>query len=196
MKARIPAVVLTTGVAAALLAAAPAAQAAPVAKPDPAKLSTAFQQQLGSRSAGSYLDGRSGKLVVTVTDSAAAQTVAAAGAIPRTVARSGADLKKITSALDRSAKIPGTAWAVDPAANQVVVSLDQSITGAKLAKVQSVVTKFGGAARVERVPGTFSLRIAGGQAIYTGGSRCSLGFNVRSSSGANYFLTAGHCTNI
>jgi streptogrisin D len=85
---------------------------------------------------------------------------------------------------------------VDPATNQVLISLDESVTGAKLAKVQSVAKKFGGAARIEHVAGTFSTRIAGGQAIYTGGSRCSLGFNVRSSSGTYYFLTAGHCTNI
>ncbi|HEV7931851.1 MAG TPA: S1 family peptidase [Actinomadura sp.] len=196
MKSRIPALALTAGVTAAFFAAAPAAQAAPVAKPDPAKLSTTLEQQLGGRSAGSYLDAKSGKLVVTVADSSAAQTVRAAGAVPRTVARSGADLKKVTTALDRSARIPGSAWAVDPATNQVLISLDESVTGAKLAKVQSVAKKFGGAARIEHVAGTFSTRIAGGQAIYTGGSRCSLGFNVRSSSGTYYFLTAGHCTNI
>ena len=34
-----------------------------------------------------------------------------------------------------------------------------------------------------------------GQAIYGGGYRCSLGFNVRSGS-TYYFLTAGHCTNL
>jgi streptogrisin D len=195
VKSRIPALALTAGVTAAFFAAAPAAQAAPVAKPDPAKLSTTLEQQLGGRSAGSYLDAKSGKLTVTVADSAAAEAVRAAGAVPRTVARSGADLAKVTTTLDRSAKIPGTAWAVDPASNQVLVSVDESVTGAKLAKVQSVVKKFGGAARIEHVAGTFSTRIAGGQAIYTGGSRCSLGFNVRSGS-TYYFLTAGHCTNI
>jgi streptogrisin D len=41
-----------------------------------------------------------------------------------------------------------------------------------------------------------STTITGGDAIYTGGARCSLGFNVRNSSGTYYFLTAGHCTNI
>ena len=40
-----------------------------------------------------------------------------------------------------------------------------------------------------------STLIAGGDAIYAGGGRCSLGFNVRSGS-TYYFLTAGHCTNI
>ena len=49
--------------------------------------------------------------------------------------------------------------------------------------------------RLERVAGTFSTRIAGGDAIYGGRYRCSLGFNVRSGS-TYYFLTAGHCGNI
>jgi streptogrisin D len=190
---------LTTGVSAALLAATPGAQAAPAApaaKPDPAKLSTSLDKQLGARSAGSYVDSATGKLVVTVTDSAAADSVRSAGAVPRTVARSGAELAKVTSTLKRSVKTTGTGWAVDPATNQVVISVDDSVTGTKLAKVQSVAKQFGGAARIQHVPGEFSLRIAGGQAIYTGGSRCSLGFNVRSSSGTTYFLTAGHCTNI
>jgi streptogrisin D len=196
VKSRITMLALTTGVSAALLAAAPGAQAAPAAKPDPAKLSTSLEKQLGTRSAGSYVDSATGKLFVTVTDAAAADSVRSAGAVPRTVTRSGAELEKVTSTLKRSVKITGTGWAVDPATNQVVVSVDDSVTGAKLAKVQSVAKQFGGAARIQHVPGKFSLRIAGGQAIYTGGSRCSLGFNVRSSSGANYFLTAGHCTNI
>ena len=49
--------------------------------------------------------------------------------------------------------------------------------------------------RVEHVAGTFSTTISGGDAIYAGGCRCSLGFNVRSGS-TYYFLTAGHCANI
>ncbi|GAA2072840.1 S1 family peptidase [Actinomadura alba] len=199
MKSRITAIALSTGVMAALLAAAPYAQAAPAAsvvKADLATLSTTLEQQLGARSAGSYVDAKSGRLVVNVTDSAAAQTVTAAGGVAKTVARSGADLQKVTSALNRSAKIGGTAWAVDPASNQVLISLDESVKGAKLAKVKAVAAKFGDAARIERVAGKFTPLIAGGQAIYSGGSRCSLGFNVRSSSGTQYFLTAGHCTNI
>jgi streptogrisin D len=43
--------------------------------------------------------------------------------------------------------------------------------------------------------GTFSTKIAGGDAIYGGGYRCSLGFNVTDGSTA-YFLTAGHCGNV
>lgn len=51
----------------------------------------------------------------------------------------------------------------------------------------------GGAARIERVAGTIAPLISGGDAIYGGQFRCSLGFNVRSGS-TFYFLTAGHCT--
>lgn len=73
--------------------------------------------------------------------------------------------------LDTSARIPGTAWALDPKTGQVVVSLDQTVAG------------------------TFHKYLAGGDAIYGGQYRCSLGFNVRSGS-TYYFLTAGHCGNI
>jgi streptogrisin D len=112
------------------------------------------------------------------------------------VTYSAAALDGITKALDKSARIAGTAWAVDPATHQVVVSLDQTVTGAKLAKVNAVLSQFGSAVRTERVAGTFHKFAAGGDAIYGGGYRCSLGFNVRNSSGVYYFLTAGHCGNV
>jgi streptogrisin D len=81
------------------------------------------------------------------------------------------------------------------ASNQVVVSVDSSVTGAKLAQIRSLVASMGDAVRVENVAGTFHLDISGGDAIYGGQYRCSLGFNVRSGS-TYYFLTAGHCGNI
>jgi hypothetical protein len=175
------------------LFAVPTAQAAPTAKLD--TQASTLAKQLGTRTAGSYLDRTTGKLVVTVTDSAAAQSVRAAGAVPKTVTRSGADLAKASAAIG-ALDVAGTAWAVDPATNQVLVSVDQSVTGAKLAKVQSAARSLGGAARVERVAGTFSTLISGGDAIFGGNARCSLGFNVRNSAGTNFFLTAGHCGEI
>ncbi|MGK5557592.1 hypothetical protein ACSNOI_38890 [Actinomadura kijaniata] len=51
--------------------------------------------RLGARTAGSYVDRATGRLVVTVTDADAARAVTAAGAEPRTVRRSRADLKKV-----------------------------------------------------------------------------------------------------
>jgi streptogrisin D len=151
--------------------------------------------KLGDRSAGAYLDSTTGRMVVTVTDAAAAQTVSAAGATPRVVRHSAAQLTGATAELDRTAKIPGTAWAVDPKTNQVVVEADSTVTGAKLDQLNAAAARLGDAVRVVSTPGTLSTRISGGDAIYGGGSRCSLGFNVVKGS-TYYFLTAGHCGNI
>jgi streptogrisin D len=60
---------------------------------------------------------------------------------------SAAALANVVQALDKSARIPGTAWAIDSKTSQVVVSLDQSVTGAKLTKVTTVLSKFGTAVR-------------------------------------------------
>ncbi len=143
------------------------------------------------RNAGTYLDS-SGAMVVTVTDAAAAKAVQAAGGKARIVERSAADLAGLTASLDKG--VVGTAWSVDPVTNQVVIEVDTTVTGAKLAALQSGVAASKGGARIEKLAGKLSLNISGGDAIYTGGSRCSLGFNVRSGT-TNYFLTAGHCTN-
>ncbi len=150
---------------------------------------------LGNSTAGAYYDA-SGKLVVTVTDASAAKTVAAAGATAKHVTRSAAQLDRVQSNLYSTARIPGTAWSVDPATNQVLVSVDSSVTGANLQAVENAVKAQGAGARLEHVSGVFTTRIAGGDPIYMGQYVCSLGFNVRNSSGTNYFLTAGHCGNI
>jgi len=175
-----------------LLAASPA-QAAPALDAHGVE---ALAQRLGTRTAGSYVDAASGRIVVTISDPAAAATVRAAGGVPKLVTRSAAQLNAITAELGRSATIPGTAWSVDPQANQVVVTVDSTVTGANLARLKAVTSRFGDAVRIEHEAGVLTLNISGGEAIYGGGSRCSLGFNVRSSSGTEYFLTAGHCTNI
>ncbi|MER7997202.1 MULTISPECIES: S1 family peptidase [Micromonospora] len=168
------------------------AQAAPAAlSPDAA---ATLVEKLGARAAGTYADA-SGKMIVTVTDTATARQVRDAGAIPKIVARGADKLNAATGELERSAKIPGTAWWTDPATNQVVVSVDSTVTGAKLERVKAAAARHNGAIRIEAEAGVLSTRISGGQAIYASGGRCSLGFNVRSGS-TYYFLTAGHCTNI
>jgi streptogrisin D len=192
---------------------APSAQAVPArtrdlgpsaGQADPAALSRTLAGRLGTRTAGSYLDKATGKLTVTVTDSAAAQIVRRGGGVPRRVARSGAELARATATLDRSARIPGTSWAVDPASNQVVVTASTSVKGADLAKLRSVVTGLGAAARLKQVDGqmaTTTTVMKNGTAIFYPGSsrnRCSLGFSVQSIGNTDpnyhYFLTAGHCT--
>jgi streptogrisin D len=145
-------------------------------------------------SPGTYL--QDGRLVVTVTDEAAAAQVRSAGGVARVVKYSAAQLDAVTSELYASARVVGSAWAVDPVTNQVLVSIDESVTSAGLAQITAVTGKLGDRVRIEKVSGTFQPFISGGQAIYAGGSRCSLGFNVQNSSGQRFFLTAGHCTNI
>jgi len=149
---------------------------------------------LGLRSPGAYLDA-SGGLVVTVTDAAAADQVRAAGATPRIVSHTATQLDAVMTDLARTATIPGTAWAVDPVTNQVLVSIDPSVTGRNLTRLTAALARQGDAVRVEPLAATFTTRLSGGDAIYGGQYRCSLGFNVRSGS-TYYFLTAGHCGNI
>lgn len=97
------------------------------------------------------------------------------------------------AALERAIPFTGTAWGVDTRTNQVVVTVDRSVTGARLAKVRATVRGLGPSARLEFATGTFTtLAAIGGDAIYGSKYRCSLGFNVRSGS-TYYFLTAGHC---
>jgi streptogrisin D len=168
------------------------AQAATAATPQSA---AALASDLGSRSAGSYLDQATGKMVVNITDAALAQTVRSAGAQPRLVAHSAAQLAQATSRLNSSPEIAGTAWATDPVTNQVIVSIDSTVTGAKLAQINALTASLGDTVRVDHVTGAIRTEIAGGDAIYGGQYRCSLGFSVRSGS-TYYFLTAGHCGNI
>lgn len=98
--------------------------------------------------------------------------------------------------LNRQVHLPGAAWALDSAADQVVISYDRTVTGARLARLTTVAERWGDAVRLEQLPGRLSVLISGGEAIFSSsGFRCTLGFNVRSGSGAEYFLTAGHCTN-
>jgi streptogrisin D len=100
----------------------------------------------------------------------------------------------ITATLSKDATIPGTAWQTNPD-GRIIVSYDDTVTGGKLTALTNVTKQFGDRVTLEKMSGTLSKFIRGGDAIYGGQYRCSLGFNVRSGS-TYYFLTAGHCTNI
>jgi hypothetical protein len=107
-------------------------------------------------------------------------------------ARNAISLDAAMQALDRTIPFAGTAWGIDSQRNQILVTVDSSVRGARLTRVTSAVQSLGGAARLEFVAGTFKLEISGGAAIYGSKYRCSLGFNVTSGP-THYFLTAGHC---
>ncbi len=193
--------------AAALVAAAtvlPTAHAAPTSPTPPVpaplgqanalKIASTLVAHLGARAAGTYYDARTRRLVVDITDPSAADTVRAAGAVPQTVKYSAAQLHAATVTLAKEARIPGTAWSVDPRRNKVVVLADPTVTGAKRAQLDKAVAGLGDKVVLRQVKAPFRTFFASGDAIYGGGVRCSVGFNV-TKGGAPYFLTAGHCGN-
>lgn len=103
-------------------------------------------------------------------------------------------VKEGTAMLWDEARMPGTAWSVNPETNQIEVLADSTIDSQEWDKLQSTVDSMGGdVATLKRTSGEFQLFVAGGDAIFADGARCSLGFNVTASDGSPAFLTAGHC---
>ncbi|MFB7335582.1 S1 family peptidase [Streptomyces adustus] len=121
---------------------------------------------------------------------------AAAFAVPTASATdvqtfSANQLSSVNQSVLRS-DIAGTAWAVDAKTNRVVVTVDDTVSAAEIAQIKADAGGNADALTIKHTPGQFKRLITGGDAIYGGGYRCSLGFNVHSGS-TYYFLTAGHC---
>ncbi|MFE5243700.1 MULTISPECIES: S1 family peptidase [unclassified Streptomyces] len=156
-------------------------------------LASTLHKTLGGDTAGAYYDAEAENLVVNVVDEAAAEEVRQAGGKARLVQHTLAELTTARQTLADKATIPGTSWAVDPVSNKVVVTADRTVEGAAWDKLGKVVEGLGSKAELKKSAGEFKPLIAGGDAIWGGGGRCSLGFNVVKD-GEPYFLTAGHCT--
>ncbi|WP_030867026.1 S1 family peptidase [Streptomyces sp. NRRL S-37] len=131
--------------------------------------------------------------VATGFVAAAAIVVPSANAAETPTTFSSAELKSVSGSV-LEADVPGTAWAVDSKTNRVLLTVDSTVSQAEIDKIKREAGDDAAAITVKRTPGKISKLIQGGDAIYASSWRCSLGFNVRSSSGAEYFLTAGHCT--
>ena len=91
--------------------------------------------------------------------------------------------------------VQGIAWYVDGAADRVVVTADSTVSTEELATIKTSAGANAGTIRIKHAPGAFRPLLSGGDAIYGGQYRCSLGFNVVNGS-TYYFLTAGHCGKI
>jgi streptogrisin B len=91
--------------------------------------------------------------------------------------------------------VEGIAWYVDGAADRVVVTADSTVSASEVATLKRAAGANAGAIQVRRAAGVFTKLLSGGDAIYGGGYRCSLGFNVVKG-GTYYFLTAGHCGDV
>ncbi|WP_235481750.1 S1 family peptidase [Streptomyces roseoverticillatus] len=176
--------------------ASPGSPAAPARVPSAASdasLAGTLVAALGGAAAGSYYDSTLGRLVVDVTDGRAADLVRAAGAAPRVVEHSKAELDSAHATLDSRITTPGTAWAADPRLNQVVLTADPTVTAADLVRIKDTARSLGSAVVVKRSATKLTRFIAGGDGIWGSQYRCSLGFNVKRAGKPDAFVTAGHC---
>ncbi|WP_206797434.1 S1 family peptidase [Amycolatopsis sp. MtRt-6] len=153
------------------------------------------QRAAGAAFGGAWFDPARGKLVVGVTDPAAAAAVRQAGAEPVAARTSAAKLDAAKAAIDAAAKAdPAPAavsgWHADPRAGSVVVTLQPGAHGADvdafLAKAREA-----GPVTVRTAPAAqpFAAGTVGGDPYYiNGNTRCSIGFSVHGG-----FVSAGHC---
>jgi streptogrisin C len=149
--------------------------------------------QLGAALAGTWFDAASGRLVVAVTDATMVEKINATGATAKVVSRSAAQLDAVKSRLDAaeaSAPASVTGWYVDVMSNTVVAE----VFGNDAAGLAWATSRGAKVQHVSQAPVPL-WNLIGGQAITTGGARCSLGFNARAGT-ARIVITAGHCTNI
>jgi streptogrisin D len=102
---------------------------------------------------------------------------------------------------------PDTAWGIDPATGQLVVTVAKAAPIAGAARLAALAGQFGGAMRIIHSQRSFAEQgladplgshdtsglLLGGDEISDGKIICSAGFNVVRH-GQPYLLTAGHCT--
>ncbi|WP_166345862.1 S1 family peptidase [Phytoactinopolyspora limicola] len=181
----------------------PDPSSAPLVPPDGTSAehltATTLVTTLGDDRTGGIYENSDGEIVVTVTDKATSAAVSAAGAIPEVVAYSTAELNAIHAGLDELPVIGGTAWGTNVPDNQLVVSVDGTVSDTDLAKIKAATAPHGDAVRIERIAGEIQIMtsIVGGMGISdrdAPGAYCSLGFNVQDNNGRKWGLTAGHCT--
>jgi streptogrisin D len=160
---------------------------------------TSLVTTLGDDRTGGIYEDSDGEIVVTVTDKAAAAAVSAAGGSPVLVSYSTTELDAIHAELDELPIMPGTSWGTHVVDNQLVVSVDGTVTDTDLAKIKATTEPHGDAVRIERIAGEIQVMtsIVGGMGISdrdVPGAYCTLGFNVQDNNGRKWGLTAGHCT--
>ncbi|RZQ65964.1 S1 family peptidase [Amycolatopsis suaedae] len=151
----------------------------------------AAQQAAGAAYGGAWFDPGRGRLVVGITDPAAARSVENTGALTTPVAASAARLDAVKAAIDAGGPAPASVsgWHVDHRAGSVVVTVQEGASGPELAafldraRAAGPVTVATGPKPVSLAAGT-----VGGDPYYTGNVRCSIGFSVHGG-----FVTAGHC---
>ncbi|MFE4667793.1 S1 family peptidase [Streptomyces sp. NPDC056716] len=134
------------------------------------------------------------RLIAVSTGLVAAAAIAIPSASASDVTTFSANQLKSAGESVLQADVPGTAWAVDSKTNRVLLTVDSTVSQAEIDQIKEQAGANADALTIKRTPGQFSKLIQGGDAIYATSWRCSLGFNVQNSSGTQFFVTAGHCT--
>ena len=109
-----------------------------------------------------------------------------------------AQLEALQSNLDQYAGTEATvglSWGVDPATRTVVISVPKDDNDAATRAFLRRARQMNDNIRIERVARAPRLFLGPGDAIYTGGGRCSAAL-IATDGVSNYVVTAGHCTNI
>ncbi|MCX2953220.1 S1 family peptidase [Lentzea sp. NEAU-D7] len=151
------------------------------------QIAESAKSSLGDAFGGAWIDQATGRLTVAVTKSGLSVT----GADTKVVANSLSQLTGTKSVLDlMTAPAAITSWRVDEQSNSVVVEVNKNVRDAAADKWIATAKSISGAVKVAEVTESptplYDLR--GGDAIYMGGGRCSLGFSV-----SGGYVTAGHC---
>ena len=140
-----------------------------------------------------------GTVLALLTGSVAAPPASADDlpAPPRTAAQLDATKDRIDAlAAETRAPTAVTSWWVDLATRTVVLAVTSGPRDARADAFVGRARELGPEVRV--VDGSRPVAphadLVGGDAIFTGGARCSIGFSARTLSGAPRMLTAGHCT--
>ncbi|WP_233625230.1 ricin-type beta-trefoil lectin domain protein [Actinoplanes sp. ATCC 53533] len=151
-----------------------------------------LRTRLGAAFAGAWIPAGGTRLTVAVTDPGATAVIRTAGATPKVVKRSSADLTAAHRKLDaNAAKVKNTTvrgWYVDVAANRIVVTAAPG----KAAAARTFAADSGAGAvtvveAAEAPKPMYDIR-GGDQYVINGNTLCSVGFAV-----AGGFVSAGHC---
>ncbi len=135
-----------------------------------------------------------GKLIVAVVNEQEAVRVRQAGATPKLVSRSQAQLDELLAKVDKITRADRgkglQSWGIDPVSNKVVV---------KARDAYGALRGLGDGVQVVQVTTNFAQQageVNPGDPWWPGSeSNCSVGFPATDAQGNKHFLTAGHCTN-
>ncbi|WP_328593143.1 S1 family peptidase [Lentzea tibetensis] len=143
-------------------------------------------QQLGETFGGAWIDQTSGRLTVATTKSG----VTVDGADVKVVQHSQRQLNGTKAVLDATKAPAGvTGWHVDETTNSVVVEVNRNAAAGTEGFIQTAKSLSPAVKVVEVAESPTTLYdLRGGDAVYMGGGRCSLGFSVQGG-----FVIAGHC---